>query len=367
MRTLAKLLAPALLAAAAACATAPAPGSFKADPEVLLAEGSADLNPSDLGASRSRAVLDAQRSAVRRAAELYMDDAARAENYAALENGPLKSPQAYVARHKVVSEGPDGALYRAGVKVWVYHDRLASALRVLNLAGGQAGGSIAAFVQKGAPSQPFAKGFRDAFSRRSAAVIKDFPFAADGALASGPLEPLLAAASAAGADLLIQTSAAASAAGSGMNTGFYPSRADASAAVYEVSTGRVLLELSMQASAVDSSEAVSFSKALASAGELLGQEAAARSARLLKPDTVIRLKVLGVQGLDSLEKLKAQLQRVALKSISLEKYSAGTAVFITVPQSSDAQELASAVLRGDAFGLELEGAGPQEIIFSLPR
>ena len=123
----------------------------------------------------------------------------------------------------------------------------------------------------------------------------------------------------------------------------------------------------MQASAVDSSEAVSFSKALASAGELLGQEAAARSARMLKAAAVIRIKVLGIQGLDALEKLKAQLQKVDLKSVSLEKYSAGTAVFVAVPRSADPQELASAVLRGDAFGLELEGAGPQEIVFSLPR
>lgn len=367
MRNIAKLFAPALLAAAAACSTVPAPGSFKADPEVLQAEGSADFNPSDLGASRSKAVLDAQRTAVRRVAELYMDDTARAENYAALENGPLKSPQVYVARHKVVSEGPDGAVYRAAVKVWVYHDRLASALRALNLAGGAPGGSIAAFVQKGAPSPAFAKGFRDSFSRRSAAVIKDFPFAADQALASGPVEPLLAAASAAGADLLMHAAASASAAGSGMSTGFYPSRADVSVSVYDVATGKVLLDLSMQTNAVDSSEAASFSKALASAGELLGQEAASRSARLLKADAVIRIKVLGVDGLASLEKIKAQLQKVDLKSLRLERYSERMAVFAVVPQRADAHELASSVLRGDSFGLELEGAGPQEIVFSLPR
>ena len=367
MRTIARLLAPALLAAAAACATAPAPGSFKAEPEMLLAEGSADFNPSDLGASRSKALFDAQRSAVRRAAELYMEDTARAENYAALEAGPLKSPQTYVARYKLVSEGPDGPSYRAAAKVWVYHDRLASALRALNLAGGRSGGVTAAFVQKGTPSQPFARAFRETFSRRSAVVIKDYPFAADQGLASGFVEPLLAVASSAGADLLIYAEASASAAGSGMNTGFYPSRSEAAVSVYDLETNAVLLQLSMQANAVDSSEAASFAKALASVGELLGQEAASRSARLLKADTVIRVKVFGLRGLEQLEKLKAQLQKVDLKGLTLEKYSAGTAVFAAVPRNADAQELASAVLRGDSFGLELEGAGPQEIVFSLPR
>lgn len=367
MGNLSKFAAPLLLAVAAGCATAPAPGSFRADPEMLFADGAADLNPSDLGASRAAAVQDAQRAAVRRAAELYMDDTARAENYAALENGPLKDFRSYVDKHKVVSEGQDGAVYRAGVRVWVYHDRLASVLRALKLSGASEGSVSAAFAQKGSPSQPFARAFRDAFSRRSPVVIREYPFTADQALASGPLEPLLAAASAAGADLLIRASVSATPAGAGVSTGFYPSRADSGAEVYEASTGRQLLAVSMQADAIDSSEAASLSKALAAAGELLGQEAGVRSARSLKADTVIRIKINGVAGLEALEKIRAQLQRVDLKKLRLEKYSSGTAVFAAVPQRADPQELASAVLRGDAFGLELESAGPQEIIFSLPR
>jgi hypothetical protein len=367
MNKLTRYLAPALLLAAAACATAPAPGTFRADPEFLTADGAADFNPSDLGASRAAAVKDAERAAVRRAAELYMDDTARAENYAALENGPLKDFHSYVDKHKVLAEGQDGAVYRVSARVWVHHARLASVLRTLNLAGGGGRAAQAAFAQKGAPSQPFARAFREAFNRRSSAAVKDYPFTADQTLASGPLEPLLAAASAAGADLLVRASASAAPAGAGINTGFYPSRADSSAEVYETATGRQLLAVSMQADAIDSTEAASLAKALASAGELLGQEAGTRTARSLKADTVIRLRVLGVAGLEQLEKLKAQLQRVDLKSLRLEKYSAGAAVFAAVPERADSQELASAVLRGDSFGMELEAAGPQEIVFSLPR
>ncbi len=367
MKNLARILAPALLAAAAACATSPAPGSFKADPEMLYAEGSADFNAADLGASRDKAVLDAQRSAVRRAAELYMDDTARAENYPALENGPLKTPQLYVAKHKVVSEGQDGAFYRVGTKVWVYHDRLASALRGLNLAGKAAAGPVAAFVQGGTPAPAFAKTFRDAFTKRSAVTIKEFPFTAEQALVSGPREALIAAASAAGADLLIFASAFPSPSGAGINTGFYPSKADASAVIYEAKTGKSLLELSIQANAIDSLEAVSFSKALASAGDLLAQEAAAKSDRFLRSDAAIRVKISGVDGLAALEKIKAQLQRVDVKGLRLESYSSGVALFTVEPIHPDPQEFASAVLRGDSLGLELEGTGAQEVAFSLHR
>jgi len=367
MRTIARILAPALLAAAAACATAPAPGSFKAAPEMLYSEGSSDFNASDLGPARAKALLDAERGAVRRAAELYMDDTARAENYQALENGPLKNPQLYVARTRTMSEGQDGAFYRMGVRVWVYHDRLASALRALNLTGQAAAGPVAVFVQKGPPAPAFAKAFRDVFVKRSAVTIKDYPFVSDQALAAGPPEALLAAASAAGADLVIRASASASSSGAGINTGFFPSRADATAAIYDARTGDSLLELSMQANAIDPSESVSFSKALASVGEMLAQEAASKSGRLLKTDAVIRVRITGVDGLETLEKIKAELQRVDVKGLRLDSYSAGAALFAAVPVHPDPQEFASAVLRGDSLGLELDGTSAQEVAFSMPR
>ncbi|OIN99104.1 MAG: hypothetical protein AUJ51_13645 [Elusimicrobia bacterium CG1_02_56_21] len=367
MKTFVKKMFALALFAAAACAHAPAPGSFNAAPEFLTAEGSAVYDRRNPGASREKAVIDAEKNAVRRAAALFMDEDARAENYSVLELALLKTPQLYVAKRKILSGGQDGGSYRVQVRVWVFHDKIASALRSMNLAGSAAGVAVAAVAQSGPASKDFSAAFREAFSRRSSIAIKDFPFTSDAALLSGPESFLLEAASSAGADLLFLTSASAAPSGAGLNTGFYPSRAEASVKVYEVETGRELLALGSQANAIDSSAAASVSKALASAGELLAVEAAGKTGRQVKRAAPIKVAVMGLSGLEVLEKLKAQLLRLDLKSLQLESYSGGTAIFSVVPGSPDPQEFASVVLRGDSLGLEMEAVGAQEVAFSLPR
>ncbi|OGR41663.1 MAG: hypothetical protein A2X35_12360 [Elusimicrobia bacterium GWA2_61_42] len=348
-----------------ACAHAPAPGSFKSAPELLTAEGVCALNSRDLAASRACAVLDAERSAVSRVAALYLNDEARVEKSSVLENSLLKTPQPYVARYEIMSEGQDGSYYRVRMKTWIYQGRIASELRTLNLSGPAAAGPRAAFVQRGAAAPAFASAFKEAFLKRSAVIIEEFPFAADPAVAAGGEAALLQAASASGADLLLAASAAASASGAGINTGFYPSKAEAFVKVYDAASGKLLLDLSSQANGMDSTEAGSFSKALSAAGELLAQETAARAERLVKPDAAITLKFYGVESLESLEKLKAQLLKLDAKSMRLDSYASGTALFQVVPLRPDPQELASSVLRGDSLGLELEGTGAQEVAFSL--
>ncbi len=367
MKNLAKTLLPVLLAAAAACAHAPAPGSYRAAPEPLTADGSAAFDERNPGVSRELAALDAEKNALRRTAGLFMDEASAADNYPALEIGLLKTPQLYVAKRKVISEGQDGASYRVRAKVWVYHDKIASALRGMNLAGTDAAATVAAFVQRGPADKTFSAAFREAFSRRSAITIKDFPFASDAGLLSGPDQPVLDAADDAGADLLFSVSASAVPSGAGLNTGFYPSRAEASLKILDVKTGRELLSLSSQANAIDSSEAASFAKAMASAGELLAAEAAGKADRLLKQDTAVKLRFLGLDGLETLEKLKAQLLRTDLKGLRLVSYSDGAAVFSAVPRQPDPQEFASVILRGDSLGLQLEGVAGQEVVFSMSR
>jgi hypothetical protein len=366
MRTtrFALLAVPLLLAA---CAHAPVAGPAKAAPEEMTAEGSTDMDVRDLAASRARAVQDAERSAVSRAAALYMDETSLAEKQQALDATLLKSPQLYVAKYRTVSEGQDGASYRVKLVVWVYLGRVSSDLKAMKLAAPAAAGPRAAFVLQGAPAPAFADAFRAAFARRSAVSIEDFPFARDPSLAAAPEAALLGAASLSGADLLIEASASASASGGGISTGFYPSRADVSAKLYDAPSGKLLAELSAQADGLDSTQAGSFSKALASAGELLAQQAAAKAGRLARQDASLTLKFSGLDGVDTLAKLKAQLARLDVKSLRLESYSAGNAEFRAVPRSPDPQEFASAVLRGDSLGLQLEGTSAQEADFSLGR
>ena len=351
----------------AGCAHAPSSSSFRAPPALLEAEGVYALNSKDLAASRAGAVQEAERTAVSRVAALYLDEETRAEKYQVLEGPLLKNPHLYVARYKIVSEGQDGPYYRVRIKAWVSHGRVASELRLLKLTGPAAAGPKAAFVVRGAPAPAFASAFREAFVRRSPALIEDFPFAADAALAAGPEERLVEAAGVSGADLLISASVSAAAAGAGLNTGFYPSRADASVKVYDAVSGKVLFEAVTQTSGIDSTEAASFAKALSQAGELLAQEVSSRSERLVKQETEIKIKIYGVEGLETVEKLRAQLLKLDAKGVRLDSYNAETAVFLAVPRRPDPQEFASSVLRGDSLGLEPEGAGAQEVAFSMPR
>ncbi|MBI5743685.1 MAG: hypothetical protein HY952_03975 [Elusimicrobia bacterium] len=351
----------------AGCAGAPARNPAKAPPAQLQAEGVTALNLRDLGASRAAAVLDAERAAVSRTAELFLDDEAWAEKFSAVEAGLLKAPNLYVSKYKILSEGADGAFYRVRLNVWVQHARVGAELRALKLAGPAAAGPRAAFALRGPAAPAFAAAFKEAFTRRASAVIEDFPFAADQALLAGSDEGLAAAASAAGADLLITASASASAAGAGLNTGFFPSKADASVKVYELPGGRLLADASNQANGIDSSEAASFAKALGSAGELLAQETASKVSRSLKQAAPVKLKFLGFETLEAVEKLRAQLNKLDARGLRLENYDGAAAVFQCVPRRPDPQEFASTVLRGDSLGLELEGVGPQEIVFSLPR
>jgi hypothetical protein len=53
-----------------------------------------------------------------------------------------------------------------------------------------------------------------------------------------------------------------------------------------------------------------------------------------------------------------------LRRLRLESYSEGSAVFAAVPRRPDPQELASAVLRADALGLQLVGTGPDGADFT---
>ncbi len=353
-----------LLLLVTACAHAPVTGGFTSSPEPLTADGAAPLNEGNAQASRQLAVQDAERNALRRAAALFMDAAAGPEADQALDEGLLRTPQLYVAKYKVVSEWRDGPVYRVTVRAWLRLDRLVSALRAVKLAGPEASAPEAALAVSGSESSAFTDAFAGAFAGGSLMGLRRLPPAApqdpSGALSAG-----LSAASEAGAELLFVSSASAVPSGSGFDTGFYPCRADASLSVYDVKSGKELLSLSAQASAIDSSRQASSDKALASAGELLGRQAAQKTAGLIASPAPVKIRVFGLDGLATLEKLRGQLSKAPLSGLRVDSYSDGAAVFSAVPDSSDLQEFASSVLRDDEMGLELEATGPAEVDFAL--
>ncbi len=355
------LLLPALILSAA-CAHAPAPAALGGSPEPISAEGSAPLDGP--GAARERASLDAQRNAVLRAAGLFMEESARAGSRELLEIGLLKTPQLYVAKARVLSELRDGDSVRVAARVWIRLDKLVSALRGMKLAGPGAASAEAVFAQRGPGGRPFYSAFSEAFSKRSQFRLRELK--ADEPLLAGPDTGLVEAAAADGADLVLVAVSSVSQSASGLGTGFYPSRADAVLKVYDPA-GAELLSLSSQANAVESTAAASAAKALASAADMLAQEAAVRTARLNDKPAPVTIKVVGVGSLDRLERLRDQLQGPELSGLRVESFSDGSAVLSAVPARSDLHEMASALLRTDAMGLELEGVGPGQVLFSIPN
>lgn len=349
-----------------ACAHAPVAGGFSSSPEPITADGEVPLNEGNVQASRQLAAQDAEKNALRRGAELFMDGSAGPEAAQALDAGILRTPQLYVAKYKVLSGWRDGSVYRVTVRAWLHLDTLVSALRGMKLAGPEASAPEAGLAGAGASSKAFSDAFAGSFAAASMLRLKllapSAPQNGSDALAAD-----LSAASDAGADLLFVSSAAAVPSGSGFDTGFYPYRADVSLDVYDVKSGKQLLSLSGQASAIDSSRQASLDKALASAGELLGRQAAQKTAGLVSSPAPVKIKVFGLDGLATLEKLRAQLSKAPLSGLRVDSYSEGTAVLSAVPDSSDLQEFASSVLRDDEMGLELEATGPAEVDFALVR
>jgi len=177
------------------------------------------------------------------------------------------------------------------------------------------------------------------------------------------------AARASGADLVFigRADSLPLAAAQGQQAGFYTARARIDMKVYEAASRKPLLELSGDSSALDVAEEGAFRKALSSAGELLGQEAALKSDRFLKPLSPLVLRVRGLKGVADAIKFKEAVSKMAVGRADFESYSDGEAVMTVYPERSDSQEFASSLLRMEALSLALESASQFEAVFSVIR
>ena len=99
----------------------------------------------------------------------------------------------------------------------------------------------------------------------------------------------------------------------------------------------------------------------------MAQSAALNLARMEKKSFELKLRVRNLGGIPALKILKGEADKLGAKSLRLESYSDGEALFTISPASSDPQELASALLRQDELGLELESATQAEVVFSANK
>ena len=352
----------ALVSAFAACAT-PSRLAVKSSVEPVEVSGLADFNEKDLSVSKNAAISDALKNAVEEVAGLFSGEPSE---ISALS----KTQHSYIRRYKLLSAAREGGLYRARVRAYVELSKITAGLR------GQTQETARQAVSKAAlkvlESGPGAgNNFAAAFKKNLAGnqvFFEDYPWLkAAPAAQEKTLAELLSSSRDSGAELLFYVKAEARPAGAGLAAGFYPVNCEAKLEVYDAASERQLFQDSSQASALDASESASGVKALYSAGELMAQRAALGLARMVKKSFALKLRVRKLGGVSNLKILKGEADKLGAKSLRLESYSDGEALFTISPASPDPQELASALLRQDELGLELESATQTEVVFSANR
>ena len=350
-----------LVFAFAACAQ-PSRLAVTSSPEPVEVSGLADFNEKDLAVSKNAAISDALKNAVEEAAGLFSGEPSE---IAALG----KTPHSYIREYKLLSAAREGGLYRARVRAYVELSKITAGLR------GQTRETARQAVSKAAlevlESGPGAgDNFAAAFKKNlagSQVVFEDYPWLKAVGAQKKMLAELLSSSRDSGADLMFYVRAEARPAGAGLAAGFYPVNCEAKLEVYDAASGRQLLQDLSQANALDASESASGVKALYSAGELMAQRTALNLARMARKSFELKLRVRKLGGISNLKILKGSVDKLGAKSLRLESYSDGEALFTISPASPDPQEFASALLRQDELGLELESATQTEVVFSANK
>jgi hypothetical protein len=147
MKTVFRVLA--VLAAfglAAACSGRTKSDAPRGVVEEVTADGTAVYNEKDLTATTNAAVTDAQRNALEAAAGLFMDYRSRTGKYGEKRQNLLKAPGVYVKKYKMLSGRREGSVYRVEIKAWLYIDKVASALKGLDMTEAARPGTSAALM-----------------------------------------------------------------------------------------------------------------------------------------------------------------------------------------------------------------------------
>ena len=331
--------------------------------EVIAAEGRVFYNDRNINETREKAIYDAKLKAVRRVAELFADALYKAEGkYETFEKLVTEDPDFFIHKYKIKHEGQDRDSYVSQVNLYIYTEKIASAVRSAGLASSVKGPKAAIYIEETPEGTSFQKAFIAALSKDSIMTVELLDKSKIG---DGSYDALTAASAEIGAEMFIKAKAKAYLFGGGIGTDFHPSGADGSVEVIQVPSGKRLSDISRQGSGSDSSKDVAMSKAMESLAALLSKDTAARVDPQLKSDPAIKLIFSGLSGIEQAETLKSDLLKMNFKYISLDSYANGRAVFSSITKTQDCQEIASMILRGESLGAQLGEVSGKEINFIL--
>lgn len=357
-------VAAALSAACARNRLALRPGE---EGEVIEAEGWVPADPQDLVGSKQRSLADAQRKAVERVVGVFISAKTRVDQAVNVNSRILANVKGYISKYDVLGEKEEGGFYKTRIKALVLYRKLGDDLKQLGLVRpppppGNPRVVVRVRVKgrgKEALGETAASGVRRGLLERGFLVVDE---EVQGALTrSTDTATALAAGRAAKADLVVMGEAEAHPIEDARLAGFRSMRARVALRAVKAN-GQVLSQKSQEASGLDPAVEVAEGKAYDSAGALAGEALANELAALLKSHVGIVVRVIGLHGLEKVERFVDDVRdNPGVASVTLASYAGGRAELNVLTEDVTGEELAAVLLRSKKFQLTAQSVSAYEV------
>lgn len=367
----------AVVMAAAAMLAACSHNRLKLQPgeegEVIEAEGWTPHDAQDLLGTKQRSLAEAQKKAVERVVGVFISAKTRVDQAVNVNNRILANVKGYIRKYDVIGEREEGGFYKTKIKAVVLYQKIGDDLRQLGLvrpppppgnprvvvrikAKGYGKESLAATAAAGVRRGLVERGF----------LVVDEEVQGD-VEASTDTAGAVEAVRAAKADLIVAGDAEAYPIEDVRLAGFRSVRARVTLQAVK-SSGEVMSQKSHEASGLDPSGEVAEGKAYDAAGALAGEALASELSALLKGHVSVVVRVIGLNGLDRVEKFVDDVRdNPGVASVTLASYAAGTAELHVLTEDVAGEELAAVILRTKKFELTARSVSAFEVEVSAEK
>lgn len=360
---------------AAACSLAACAGHLKVGPgwegEEVVAEGMAPFDGKDLPAAKAAALAAAQRRAVEQVVGVFVSGQTQVQQAMAIQQKVLSRTQGFVKRYTILKEGREGDYWKTNIRAVVLVQDVGALLDELKIVERPKNVMRALIlvkesVQDGQVQDNAAgQGISRALTKKPTVTVIDRPADSEEAKdEQGAVE--LGSRLGAGVVILGSVNAYKMEGVSQLGAGFVPYRARAGLKAIATGNGQLIAEASREASGIDPVENISARKALASAGELAGQELSQALDRALKSGVAITVKIMSLPGLEQLKKLQEMMRNVpGVDEVALNRYSRGDAELSVYAGSLSGEELAASILRAKPFPIDTQSVSQFEVVLKV--
>lgn len=314
------------------------------------AEGLAPYDAADLIGTKKRALAEAQKAAVEQVVGVHLTSRTRVEKAITIEQRILARTEGYITRYEILKEMEDDGFYKTRIRAWVALSQISEDLKELGLLKAPAPGRprVAVRLEEFIDGQPH---------RQATAAT---------ALAQGLLEQgYQVVEDPANAELVITGRAEAGPQAVTANLGgFLSYRALVTAKVQKAGTNELLLTLTEQAPAVDTTPLTAAAKALQAAASLAAQRTR-QLAQELQRRANIAITVREVKSLADINALKQSLEKsLGVEEVLLRSFANGVAELEALGQSLVAAELANRITGALGASLELTELSGNRLTFT---